>query len=132
MCNYSNHYAKVRDSVVGDKLVTSGRGLVDASARDTAVCLKPGTEIAFDKVPDLGSRYHYSYHDFTPLEGFSERAATSRTSHHAGEDEMDYFEFADGTKVLMFNLPAGQSATVLQHPAESKKQKEEQRNTELV
>src|SRR6478672_205949 len=57
MCDYSLSAVKTRPAAVGDKLVvqdfgTGTRGFADRADADTcptAVCVLPGTEIAFDK-----------------------------------------------------------------------------------
>jgi len=58
MCDYSLHYVANRPAKVGDKLVTtrfresSTRGFAAIGEPNVAVCLLPGTEIAFDREVD--------------------------------------------------------------------------------
>ena len=54
MCDYSLHTAKSRPARVGDRLVTRNfntgtRGFAAPEDARTAVCVLPGTELAFDK-----------------------------------------------------------------------------------
>src|SRR5690606_5845805 len=56
MCDYSLHGVATRPARVGDRLVSTSfptasftRGFAALEARDVAVCLAPGTEIAFDR-----------------------------------------------------------------------------------
>ena len=54
MCDYSLHTAKSRPAKVGDKLVTRNfntgtRGFAAPEDAWTAVCVLPGTELAFTK-----------------------------------------------------------------------------------
>src|SRR5439155_3807434 len=54
MCDYSLHHVMSRPAAVGDKLVsttfpgTITRGFAPAGDPNTAICLLPGTEIAFE------------------------------------------------------------------------------------
>src|SRR5262249_44507584 len=55
MCNYSLHHVASRPAKVGDKLVTTQfnnsitRGFAAVGEPNVAVCLLPGTEVAFEK-----------------------------------------------------------------------------------
>ena len=55
MCDYSLHLVVSRPAKVGDKLVstrfpeTITRGFASVDDRNVAVCLLPGTELAFEK-----------------------------------------------------------------------------------
>jgi hypothetical protein len=57
MCDYSLEHVASRSAVAADRLIstnfngTSTRGFAAAGALNTAVCLRPGTEIAFDSAP---------------------------------------------------------------------------------
>ena len=54
MCDYSLHLVASRPAKVGDKLVstsfpeTTTRGFASVDDRNVAVCLLPGTELAFE------------------------------------------------------------------------------------
>ena len=54
MCDYSLHHVKSRPAKVGDKLTTHNfntgtRGFAAPEDAGTAVCVLPGTELAFAK-----------------------------------------------------------------------------------
>jgi hypothetical protein len=55
MCDYSLHLVASRPAKVGDKLVTTAfnnsitRGFAAVGEANVAVCVLPGTEIAFEK-----------------------------------------------------------------------------------
>ena len=55
MCDYSLHVIASRPAKVGDKLIstrfpqTSTRGFASVDDRNVAVCLLPGTELAFER-----------------------------------------------------------------------------------
>ena len=55
MCDYSLHHVASRPAKVGDKLVTTQfnhsitRGFAAVGEPNVAVCLLPGTEVAFEK-----------------------------------------------------------------------------------
>ena len=55
MCDYSLHLIASRPARVGDKLISASfphtitRGFASAEDRNIAVCLLPGTELAFEK-----------------------------------------------------------------------------------
>lgn len=119
MCDYSLHHVQSRPAAVGDKLITSKfdntptGGFAAVDNADVAVCLRPGTELAFDDdvacEPALG---------ILPSRKIGQRLARFRQIntdqpcvHH------DALEFPDGKIVLLTRLCAGQRATVLQMPA---------------
>jgi hypothetical protein len=119
MCDYSLHHVLSRPATVGDKLITTKfndtptGGFAAAGNADVAVCLRPGTELAFDDdvtcEPALG---------ILPSRKIGQRLARFRQInmdqpcvHH------DALEFPDGKIVLVTRLCAGQCATVLQMPA---------------
>jgi hypothetical protein len=121
MCDYSLHHVQSRPAAVGDKLITSKfdntptGGFAAVDNAEVAVCLHPGTELAFDDdvacEPALG---------ILPSRKLGQRLARFRQVnvdqpcvHH------DALEFPDGKIVLLTRLCAGQRATVLQMPAVS-------------
>jgi hypothetical protein len=119
MCDYSLHGVASRPAKVGDRIVSSRfpttftRGFAAAESRDVAVCLAPGTEIAFDGDVEMDAGF-----GFLPNKRISERVARFRqvnperpNLHH------DALEFPGGQVVLVTRLAEGQSATVLQLPA---------------
>ena len=127
MCDFSLQHAKSRPAVVADKLVTHnfGRGTVGFKAVDdpigeaTAVCILPGTELAFDKPLKL----RWSADEGQSLEGFTtaifrQRDVDKPSVHH------DALEMPDGQQILLTHLEEGQTATVLQLPAPPRTQAE--------
>jgi hypothetical protein len=119
MCDYSLHYVANRPAKVGDKLVTTRfresytRGFAAVGEPDVAVCLLPGTELAFDRDVDCDRGF-----GLLPRRTIKENLARfrqintdRRTSHR------DALEFPDGQVVLLTSLWEGQHATVLQLPA---------------
>jgi hypothetical protein len=119
MCDYSLHHVATRPAKVEDKLVTTRfgnsitRGFAAVGEPQVAVCLLPGTEIAFEKnvecEPALG---------ILPTRKLGQNVARFRqvnlqqpSVHH------DALEFPDGQIVLLTRLCEGQRATVLQLPA---------------
>lgn len=122
MCDYSLHLVKNRPAQVADKLVstkfagTITRGFASIEETDVAVCLRPGTEIAFDN--------DVNYDDVMkspPRCTIEQRTARFRQvkldDPHAHHDAL---EFPDGQIVLLTSLCEGQHATVLQLPASSR------------
>jgi hypothetical protein len=119
MCDYSLHYVANRPAKVGDKLVTTRfresitRGFAAVDEPNVAVCLLPGTEIAFDQDVDCDRGF-----GLRPLRTIEAKVARFRQinadrphTHH------DALEFPDGEVVLLTELWEGQHATVLQLPA---------------
>jgi hypothetical protein len=121
MCDYSLHLVASRPAKIEDKLVTTKfnnsitRGLAAIGERHVAVCLQPGTEIAFDQNVECEPSFGVC---ILPKEKIGQRLARFRqinmdnaVSHH------DALEFPDGQVVLLTRLCEGQRATVLQLPA---------------
>jgi hypothetical protein len=119
MCDYSLHYVANRPAKVGDKLVTTRfresytRGFAAVGEPNVAVCLLPGTEIAFDREVecDRGFGLLRRRRIEAKVARFRQINQDRRTSHR------DALEFPDGEVVLLTSLWEGQHATVLQLPA---------------
>jgi len=127
MCDYSLDKIKSRPAKVGDKLTTRNfntgtQGFAASEDASIAVCVAPGTELAFaHEVMQLHARL-WSWR----LWAWQEKVIKHRTAifrqinkevtaaHH------DALEFPDGRVVLLTLLKEGQQATVLQLPAEPK------------
>jgi hypothetical protein len=120
MCDYSMDFVASRPAKVGDKLVSTQfcdsvtRGFAAVGEPNVAVCLLPGTEIAFEKDVE----YEPKFHLFRQSELIVGKVAQFRRinpnephSHH------DALEFPGGQVVLLTRLRPGQVATVLQLPA---------------
>jgi|SRR5579871_812464 hypothetical protein len=120
MCDYSLQNVASRPAAVGDKLVTHSfgtgtRGFASPECPETAVCLLPGTEIAFPQGISITHRGFFgwprrSVRYATAI--FRQVNKDSPGTHH------DAVEFPDGHTVLLTSLPEGQLATVLQLPAQ--------------
>jgi hypothetical protein len=117
MCDYSLHLVTSRPAKVGDKLVSTNfansmtRGFAAVGEPTVAVCLLPGTEVAFER--DV---IEYR-HSLPPNRKLGENVARFRqvnmdnpNTHH------DALEFPNGQIVLLHRLCEGQHATVLQLP----------------
>jgi hypothetical protein len=119
MCDYSLQLVASRPARLGEKLISTSfvssatRGFASVDERNVAVCLLPGTELAFEQhVQCEPTRF------FRPKRQFAFKVAQFRqvnieqpNTHH------DALEFPDGTIVLLNDLCQGQRATVLQMPA---------------
>ena len=120
MCDYSLQNVRSRPAKVGDKLVTRDfgtgtRGFAAADELQLAVCVMPGTELAFARdVACLPSG----------LLGWTNKTTNHRTAifRQINKDKMrahhDALEFPDGRTELLTLLSEGQEATVLQLPAQ--------------
>jgi len=120
MCDYSLHNVASRPARVGDKLTTRDfgtgtRGFAGAEDVRVAVCVLPGTELAFAEPVECGHRSLLEWGRKT----FDHRTAIFRqinkeraAAHH------DALEFPDGKLVLLTSLWEGQEAVVLQLPAQ--------------
>jgi hypothetical protein len=139
MCDYSLMHLKSRPAVVGDKLTvknfmnTRTIGLSDLREPEVAVCLLPGTEVAFD-APVL-------VHECTigiPIEKVRNTGHKVARFRQINTDTLcvhhDAVEFPDGSMALVTLLSVGQVATVLQLPAAPKtvEEAQEQKRLEVV
>ena len=120
MCDYSLHNVKSRPAKVGDKLTTrkfntGTRGFAAPEDAKTAVCVLPGTELAFAKPVRCNLRGLFAWKvaivDHTTAI-FRQVNKDNPHTHH------DALEFPDGKMVLLTQLLEGQEATVLQLPAQ--------------
>ena len=120
MCDYSLHSVASRPARLADKLVvtrfsgTTTRGFAAIDDRATAVCLCPGTELAFDAEVEYSHPFRRLLSWFGRTRAktalFRQVDTTVATVHH------DAVEFPSGRIVLLTRLCAGQRATVLQLP----------------
>ena len=119
MCDYSLELAASRPAKVGDKLVTTKfqnsltRGFTTIGEPNVAVCLLPGTEVAFEKEVQ-----YERFFSFLPNMKLGKKVARFRRI-NMGKPNVhhDAVEFPDGETVLLTRLCEGQHATVLQLPA---------------
>jgi hypothetical protein len=134
MCDFSLHSVRSRPAKVGDRLVTHNfgtgtRGFAAVGDSELAVCLMPGTELAFAE--EIAILPH-------GLLGWSRNTTGHRTAifrqvntgksaaHH------DALEFPDGRIELLTLLCEGQVATVLQLPAQPATAAEAQAQTRVA
>ena len=122
MCDFSLQSVRSRPAQVGDKLVTQDfgtgtRGFAAADDSGLAVCVLPGTELAFaGDVACLPAG----------LLGWKTKTINHQTAifRQVNKDKMaahhDALEFPDGRIMLLTLLSEGQKATVLQLPANPK------------
>jgi hypothetical protein len=119
MCDYSLRVVASRPAKVGEKLVSTRfpnsitRGFAPVGERNVAVCLLPGTELAFEKKVqrEAGFVFHSRRQVGHKVAQFREVSKGQPNVHH------DALEFPDGQMVLLTQLCEGQHATVLQLPA---------------
>jgi hypothetical protein len=122
MCDYSLDLVASRPAKVGDELVTTKfqnsmtRGFAAMEEPSVAVCLLPGTEVAFEE--------QVQYERFVVLfpsmkHGKLEKKVARFRRINMGKPNVhhDALEFPDGEIVLLTRLCEGQHATVLQLPA---------------
>ena len=121
MCDYSLQNVRSRPAKVGDKLTTRDfgtgtRGFAAAEDAGAAVCVLPGTELAFsDTVTVSDYRFIVGWKVETlayATEIFRQVNKNETSRHH------DALEFPDGHIVLLTKLMVGQEATVLQLPTQ--------------
>jgi len=116
MCDYSLHAMATRPAVVGETLIsttfrgTSTRGFASEGEPAVAVCLLPGTELAFAQDVRYDSRWIWTRTIGYRVGKFNTINPHLRERHH------DAVEFPDGSYVLLTQLCQGQRATVLQLP----------------
>jgi hypothetical protein len=139
MCDYSLHDVASRPAKVGDKLVSTQfpnaitRGFADPSEPRVAVCLLPGTELAFDREVECDASFRFLPTRKSPhkVARFRQVNINRPAAHH------DALEFPDGKVVLVTDLCEGQHATVLQlpntgRPAEEEAERAIEKNVSLI
>jgi hypothetical protein len=119
MCDYSLHAVASRPARAGEKLASTTfknsitRGFAALGEPEVAVCLLPGTELAFET--------NVKYDNFLGI--LPKRTVKERTARFRKVNEEDHYthhdalEFPSGKIVLLTQLCADQMATVLQLPA---------------
>jgi len=116
MCDYSLHAVATRPAKVGETLITttfrgtSTRGFAAASEPNVAVCMLPGTELAFAENVRYDNRWIWTRSMNFRVGKFGAIDPHIPHRHH------DAIEFPDGSHVLVTQLCEGQRATVLQLP----------------
>ena len=118
MCDYSLERVPSRPAKVADRVMvktfanTSTRGFADMEDLGTAVCLRPGTELAFTAPIRYYGRSLMPWPKTSPskLARFRQINMDLPYAHH------DALELPDGTVVPVTRLVARQTATILQLP----------------
>jgi len=100
--------------VTTEFLGTITRGFAGNGDPNTAVCLKPGTELVFDTPP----KYHQEWAPW-PKTAAGTVARFRQINLNAPRAHHDALEFSDGTIVTLARLFPRQQATVLQLPFSS-------------
>lgn len=124
MCDYSLHAVSSRPATVGDNLVSTSfvnsltRGFASVDEPDVAVCLRPGTEVAFERNAAVDHGFGRLFL-WLGLGRIGERVARFRQINTKRPDaHHDALEFPNGKVVLITRLASGQRLSVLQLPAE--------------
>ena len=116
MCDYSLHAVATRPAKVGETLVTttfrgtSTRGFASESDPNVAVCMMPGTELAFAQDVKYDNRWIWTRTINSRVGKFG------KVDPHIPDRHHDAVEFPDGNYVLVTQLCEGQRAVVLQLP----------------
>jgi len=119
MCDYSLHSVRRRPAKVGEKLVThtfrtGTRGFAAPEDCSVAVCLLPGTELAFYMPVKYQTALMFRTNTGHTVAIFRQINKGVLHIHH------DALEFPDGDIVLLTRLCEGQKATVLTLPSQAK------------
>jgi hypothetical protein len=119
MCDYSLHAVASRPAEVAETLIsaefrgTTTRGFASTRDPTVAVCLLPGTEIAFEQdVRGSGFIFQKEVQD---------RMARFRQLDRSPNRHRDALEFSNGKIILVTDLVIGQRASVLQLPVDPAK-----------
>jgi hypothetical protein len=119
MCDYSLHSVQTRPAKVGEKLVTHDfgtgtRGFAAPEDCSVAVCILPGTELAFEKPVKYQTTFMLRANTAPTVAIFRRINKGALHIHH------DALEFPGGEIVLLTRLYEGQKATVLTLPTQPK------------
>jgi hypothetical protein len=116
MCDYSLHAVATRPAQVGETLITTTfrgtatRGFASEIEPSVAVCMLPGTELAFAENVRCDNRWIWTKTINSRVGKFGAIDPDVPHRHH------DAIEFPDGSNVLVTQLAEGQRVTVLQLP----------------
>jgi len=126
MCDYSLHHVASRPAKVADKLVSTSfigtitRGFSEVGQPNVAVCLLPGTEIAFEREVS----YYYEPIGFQIMNVEQKVARFRQIDKDRPHVHHDALEFPDGQIVPLTHLCEGQHAIVLQLPVSPRREGE--------
>ena len=133
MCDYSLEHLDSRPARVGDTLVTTKfrqsltGGFCAIGEPNVAVCLQPGTELAFEREIEAPSGFWMRPKKLgASVARFRQVNEGCRRMHH------DALELPGGCTVLLTRLSEGQRATVLQLPAAARSREAGTRRGELM
>jgi hypothetical protein len=120
MCDYSLDHVKSRPAKVGEKLRTSyfnssTIGFAAPEDANTAVCVLPGTELAFASAVKCTPSGLLIWKAVTMKHTTAIFRQVNKDKPHTHHDAL---EFPDAKVVLLTNLLEGQEATVLQLPVQ--------------
>ena len=120
MCDYSMHAVASRPAKVGETLIsthfrgTSSHGFAAPNEKSIAVCLLPGTELAFERNVKYGGGWFRSKTVGYSVAKFCKIDPATPYRYHDG------LEFPDGSTLLVHSLVEGQQLKVLQLPITNK------------
>jgi hypothetical protein len=134
MCDYSLQHLASRPAKVGDKLVTTRfknsltGGFCTIGEPNVAICLMPGTEVAFEREIERLSPFW-----MRPKKLGSKVARFRRVNPDCPTMHHDALELPDGQLIFVTRLCEGQFATVIQLPtAERRHEASEAKATEVA
>lgn len=116
MCDYSLENVASRAANKGEKLISTRfpnamtKGFAGIGEPNVAVCIRPGTELAFDDTVEFEKSCLQTARTNAKVATFRQIDLENRHAHH------DALEFADGQIVRLASLTPGQVAVVLQMP----------------
>jgi hypothetical protein len=119
MCDYSLENVASRPAEAGEKLVSTRfmnamtKGFAGIDNPGVAVCLRPGTELAFDDTVEFEKSCIQSMRTTSTVATFRQIDMDNKHAHH------DALEFVDGQIVRLASLTPGQTAVVVQLPHEA-------------
>lgn len=131
MCDYSLERTASRPAKVDDELITSGfkgtitHGFAAVREPDMAICLLPGTEIAFEQ--------EVRYQGFWSLKYLPQKTAIFRRMNEKQPYTFhDALEFPGGVVIALNTLCEGQRARVLQLPVAAAEAKPTETETQAT
>jgi hypothetical protein len=133
MCDYSLHLVASRPAKVGDQLESTDfvksitRGFSAVGEPNVAVCLLPGTELAFENEV----QYDRAFSLFGKARIEHKVARFRQVNMDDPHVHHDALEFPGGQIVMVTRLIPGQRATVLQLPAAAEARERTGKNTEV-
>jgi hypothetical protein len=124
MCDFSLEHLASRPAKVGDQLVTTKfggtytTGFCSVGEPSLAVCIKPGTELAFEREIECDALV-FKRRLGSQVARFRRVNEDRKYGHH------DALELPSGKVVLLTRLLVGQRATVLQLPVAGREKETE-------